>query len=416
MFNKNIVRNIYNQFTLFCQCIKYVSRQFLKDNCFESASALTYTTLLSIVPLLAVSVFVIKGIPFFQDLWAEAQQFIFSHFIPAKGREVQVYLQEFIKNTGQLPIFGSLFLVLSAMILIFTIEQTFNRIWAVKASRGILNTFLLYWAILTLFPILIGLSFGISSYIWSLPFWKESAEQLGVLSLILQIIPFLLVWLCFTLMYILIPNCYVNPCHAFRGAFLVAIAFEISKRLFASYVASINLNALLYGAFATIPLFLLWVYISWFIILFGAVLVNAMSYHNYNAQELSEHRFLQCYKWLFTLWSAQQQGNALSVEELFQANNSMIASEPYSQLDTLEKTKWIKKTADSRYVLSRDLSVVGLKEFYQSLPYRLPSMVTLEQYQGLDIQLLKSQIESFEQCFSGSFNQSFANSFSSHKD
>lgn len=382
--------------TLFWQYIKYVITRFFKDYCFESASALTYTTLLSLVPFLAVSVFILKGIPYFQDLWMDTQQYIFSHFIPATGREVQKYLHEFVKNTGQLTMLGISFLFVSAMILIFTIEQTFNRIWGVKSSRGFLSSFILYWAVLTFLPILMGLSFGVSSYLWSLPMWQDTATKLGIVNSILIIIPFLLTWLSFTLIYILIPNCPVDRKHAIFGAFIVSILFEISKRLFASYVAGINLNALLYGAFATIPLFLLWIYISWVIILLGAQMVNAMEHYQFAAPRGSEWRFLQAYKWLAILWEAQQTGKELSAKELFYKEGKLTSSEPFKQLEVLEKNKWIKKTASNKYILARDLSAVTFYDFFKSVPWKLPTIDMLLENHHLHCELLMSHVRQFD--------------------
>lgn len=405
-------KKITNNVTLFWQYVKYVALQFFRDNCFESASALTYTTLLSLVPLMAVSVFVIKGIPYFQDLWMDAQQYIFSHFVPATGKEVQKYLQEFIKNSGQLSVIGVLFLIFSSMILIFTIEQTFNRIWGVKSTRGVLGTFLLYWAILTLLPILMGSSFGVSSYLWSLPLWQDTAIKLGIFNYILRATPFLLIWLSFTLIYILIPNCKVNRVHACIGGFIVAILFEISKKLFTSYVSGITLNALIYGAFATVPFFLLWIYISWMIILLGAELVNAMQHNQFEAKTSSEWCFLQAYKWLYILWYAQREGCSLSAKELFTKEGKLTAANPYTQLYKLEKESWIKKTDNGDYILARDLSLVTLYDLYHSLPWRLPSQIDLETSYDPIFHSLTTQLARSDSSLQTNMNESLAKSFS----
>lgn len=401
---------------LIWQYIKYVAKQFFKDNCFESASALTYTTLLSLVPFMAVSVFLIKGIPYFQDLWLDAQKYIFSHFVPATGKEVQRYLQEFIKNSGQLTVIGISFLILSSMILIYTIEQTFNRIWGVKSHRGVLGTFLLYWSILTLFPILMGTSFGLSSYLWSLPMWQDTATKLGILNYILLATPFILTWLSFTLIYILIPNCKVDRMHAFFGGLIVAILFEVSKKLFATYVAGINLNALIYGTFATIPFFLLWVYISWMIILLGAELVNAMQHQQFAAKTSSESCFLQAYKWLYILWDAQQQGNSLTSRELFIKEGNLTAARPFAQLDLLEQNNWIKKTESGKYILARDLSRLTLYDFYNSMPWRLPDYKQVSGCQCTLYNSLATQLSKSTSSLKHTLNESLATSFAAIKD
>lgn len=253
----------------------YVIVKFNKDHCFETASALAYTTLVSIVPLMAVSVFIVKGMPFFQGLWSEVQQYIFIHFLPSTGKEVEKYLKEFLENTSHLSIIGGISLIFSSMILIYTIENAFNRIWHVRLNRTFLNSFLLYWAILTLTPILMGVSFGVSSYLWSLAIMQYQ-DQWGINLYLIACVPFILTSICFTSLYLLIPNCRVKFLHALFGGLVAALFFEISKKIFAIYVSGITLNAVIYGAFAAIPFFILWIYIACVITLFGAELASAI--------------------------------------------------------------------------------------------------------------------------------------------
>lgn len=262
----------------------YVIRKFLYDRCFESASSLTYTTLLSIVPLMAVSFYIAQHLPFFINLWGDTEQFIFDNFVPATGVEIRKYLVEFVYHAGELTFYGSLFLLLSALTLIYTIELTFNRIWGVRADRGIIESFFLYCALLLCAPILMGFSFFISTYIWSL-----TAEHLKLIGAhyFLKFVPFSLTWGCFTVLYILLPNCRVSKKHALWGALVAAALFEGAKFFFALYVANMNSNTLIYGAFATIPIFLLWIYISWLIVLFGAEVVCAISFYRDHQQSSS---------------------------------------------------------------------------------------------------------------------------------
>lgn len=271
----NLLKNLRAIISIAYNLSRYVVVKFNKDHCFETASALAYTTLISIVPFMAVSVFIIKGMPFFQGLWSEVQQYIFTHFLPSTGKEVQKYLESFLENTSHLSIIGGLSLIFSSMILIYTIENAFNRIWHVRLNRGLLNSFLLYWAILTLTPILMGVSFGVSSYVWSSPLMQYK-DQWGLNMYLIASIPFVLTCICFTTLYILIPNCRVKFFHALSGGFVAAIFFEISKKIFAVYVSGITLNAVVYGAFAAIPFFILWIYIAWVITLFGAELSSSL--------------------------------------------------------------------------------------------------------------------------------------------
>lgn len=357
--------------------IHYITYKFIQDDCFESASALTYTTLLSIVPLMTVSLVVVKEIPYFQDLWSDSEQYIFRHFVPATGLEVQKYLQEFVNHAGELTMVGILFLIFSSMVLIYTIEITFNRIWGVRADRGIFETTVLYLAILICAPILMGLSFVLSSYLWSLPLLQKTISSVGLVNHVIRLTPYFITWVCFTFLYVLIPNCRVQVKHALLGGLLAAILFEIAKRLFASYVARINFNTLIYGTFATIPLFLFWLYISWLIILLGAQIASAISFHRFVAPDSNQSRFVQAYKWLYIFWQAQRKDKALFPHELFQEEGRLTNSDPYSQLYRLKKNGWVKKLASGAYTLSVDLDQITLYDFYHAFPWRLPNSASL---------------------------------------
>lgn len=261
-----------NYITKFIVFIKYIIKKFFQDNCFESVSALTYTTILSLVPLMAVAIYIVQSLPHFQDFWFEAEKYIFSHFVPATGREVEQYLKQFASQTLNFTIIGSIFLVISAIIMIYTTEQVFNRIFEVQSNRSILKSLRLYFSILFFTPILVGSSFAISSYLWT-----DILEHISIISILLELTPMILVWLCLSLVYKILPNCYVRLSYAVLGALIAAILFEISKNIFTEYVSGITLNYLIYGAFSTVPFFLLWIYISWMIILIGAQIVHALN-------------------------------------------------------------------------------------------------------------------------------------------
>ncbi|MBP9722215.1 MAG: YihY family inner membrane protein [Gammaproteobacteria bacterium] len=394
--------------------ISYITREFLRDDCFESASALTYTTLLSIVPLMTVSLVIVKEIPYFQALWIDAEQYIFRHFVPATGIEVQKYLNDFVDHAGSLTLLGILFLLFSAMMLIYTIEVTFNRIWRVRSDRNVFQTAALYLAILTFAPILMAISFVLSSYVWSLSVLQSTVTSLGILEHIINFSPIGITWICFTILYVLIPNCKVSVNNALVGAFIAAILFEVAKKLFAIYVAGINLNTLIYGTFATIPLFLFWLYISWLIILLGAQIVSALSYYRFNAVETNQSRFIQAYKWLYFFWQARQKEQALSANELFKMEGRLTNADPYTQLAELKKQGWIKETPPGYYILAMDLKKFNFYDFYRSLPWRLPSAENLKSFvnQGDElIDILYQQLVDLENCIAQSPKSSIDQQF-----
>lgn len=232
-------------------------KRFFNDGCMYRASALTLTSLLALVPLMLVSVSVLAAFPVFAKWGNGVQDFIFANFIPASGQIVQQYLISFVKQAGQLSIIGFIVLLVTAVLMLFNIEQAFNVIWRVETRRKGLFAFLLYWAILTLSPLLMGFSFALSSYIMSLPFIADAAITLGLVKWILIALPFLLAVFAFMILYIAIPNCRVPFKHGLTSAVIAAVLFELAKYGFTIYIRSFHTYEILYGALAAIPMFFL---------------------------------------------------------------------------------------------------------------------------------------------------------------
>lgn len=257
--------------------IKDVLSQFLTDNCALRAAALAYTSLLSVVPLMAVSFTVMTAFPIFRQLGAQIQTFIFENFVAASAQVVQANIQKFAGQALNLSATGLVFLLVTAILMIFNMEQAFNVIWKCKKSRMGLTAFMLYWGLLTFLPILIGVGFAISSYIFSIPLIEGTTQLLGIKGPFLRIAPYLLTFTAFTVLYITLPNCKVQIRHAMIGGIVATIMFELAKYGFGLYVLNFPTYELLYGTLAAIPIFLLWVYLSWLIILFGAVVAYISS-------------------------------------------------------------------------------------------------------------------------------------------
>ncbi len=276
---KNVLKRVAAPAQSLKEFLTYLVNKIVQDRCFESASALSYTTLLSIVPFMAVSFYIAQRMPFFTDAWSDAEQYIFSNFVPATGTEIRLYLLDFVSHAGQLSLYGSVFLFISALTLLYTIEMTFNRVWQVQTYRSLLASFCLYCVLLISTPPLMGVSFLVSTYLWvALDFF-----QFINTSYFLKFLPLMLTWGAFTLLYVAMPNCKVVKTHALLGGLIAALLFETAKFFFALYVASMNANMLIYGAFAIIPIFLCWLYISWLIVLFGAEFICSLSLYRAKA-------------------------------------------------------------------------------------------------------------------------------------
>src|SRR5882724_8141908 len=252
--------------------LAHVFKRFNEDRCLQIASSLTFTTLLALVPLVTLTLALMAAFPIFSGLGEHIHAFLLANMLPEKaGSVVSGYIEQFSGQAGRLTALGSAVLAVTAFLLMFTIERAFNSIWRVSRTRPLAQRILVYWAALTLGPVLIGASLSITSYLVgaSLGLTRE-APLAG--TAILWLAPFVLTWAAFTLLYYVVPNRAVKPRHALAGGLVAACVFELMKRSFAFYVAQIPTYTLVYGAFAVIPIFLLWIYFSWVVIVIGALI------------------------------------------------------------------------------------------------------------------------------------------------
>lgn len=255
---------------------RLVLQRLRQDRCNRVAGELSFTTLLALVPLTTVSIAVLSLFPVFETWMHTAQEFIYGNFVPAAGDAVSQYLQQFAANAGRLTVWGLLFLIVTALLLMATIEHAFNDIWHVAQPRKRIYRFLGYWAVLTLGPILIGLSLSVTAYLLSLPVFLGAGAARGLRALMLAVAPSVFEMAAFMLMYVVVPNHRVRWRHALVGSIVAAILFEVAKRAFAWFVLSFSTYHVIYGALAALPVFLVWIYLSWMVVLLGAVVTAAL--------------------------------------------------------------------------------------------------------------------------------------------
>lgn len=353
--------------------VRFVIQHFIQDECTYIASALAFTSLLAVVPLMSVGLAIFSSFPVFQGLADPVQNFIFDNFVPATGKVVQAYLQQFASQVSKLSIWGVVFLIITALLVMFTIERAMNKIWRVGASRHGVPAFLLYWAILSLAPVLLGLSLAASSYLISMPLLIDHHPP----SVLLNYSPFFLSLIGFTFLYVVVPNCPVKIRHAFWGGLFAAFSFEVAKQGFAFYLIRYNTYELLYGAFAAVPIFFIWVYWMWIITLLGAEISYALSVHHQRRSGISLDGFSHALLWLHQLWLAQQDGKGLTFNQLIDASNQPFTVDADEMINALIYQELIHATADGHYMLSRDLNHVTLYQLSQLLPYRLPTHLDL---------------------------------------
>ncbi|MBX9586324.1 MAG: YihY family inner membrane protein [Gammaproteobacteria bacterium] len=262
---------------------RYIDRmiwKFVNDACFTRAAALAYTTLLALVPLMTVSLALLSAFPVFQDGAQKIQDFVFSNFVAGSADIIQQHLQSFVDSARHLSPTGLFFLVVTAIMMIFNMESDLNAIWRVKQRRHGVSAFLIYWGVLTLLPISVGVGIAVSTNLAALPLVVEMGEFLDIKTMLLRCLPNLITWMSFTILYVTLPNCVVKIRHAIWGGLVAMILFSWAKFGFSWYLINFPSYELLYGALATIPIFLLWLYMTWLIILFGAVVAYVIANGN----------------------------------------------------------------------------------------------------------------------------------------
>lgn len=249
-----------------------LGHRLMEDRLALTASSLTYTTVLALVPLLTVVLSVFTLFPVFDDMEAALSEWLSASFIPASiAGNVMEYLTQFASQARNLGLVGIAALAVTALSLILTIDKTLNQIWRVSERRSLGARVLIYWALLTLGPIALSASIAMSSYVLSvsrgfLPVLPGAAEVLIVLSQVALSLASL------TLLYRYVPHTSVRWRDAAAGALFVTLAMELARWGIGVYLTRNHNYSHIYGAFAVLPILLLWIYISWLIVLLGAAI------------------------------------------------------------------------------------------------------------------------------------------------
>ena len=345
-------------------------RQYQIKSCQKSAASLTYVTLFATVPMMTVTYSMFSIIPAFQDLGDQLQSLLFEHFLPNSEQDLAKYLKDFSTQARQLSVFGAAFLLVSAYLMLKNIEHNFNSIWGVTRGRRGVVSFLLYWAIFSLGPLLLGAALAMSTYLTSFRLLVGTYDSLGVFEWIFRFAPWVLTWAAFTLLFVAVPNCKVSVRHAMIGGFFTTLGFQGLKAAF-GWIVGHSSFSLVYGAFAALPLFLLWVNLIWTVILGGAVFVHTIGAHQV---VLRDRNYPDLFASLMVLWrcySASGQGAAVAERELAQG---LAAGQWQHIRDALVKNRVISTDYQGDYLLSQNLQLLSLQQLSDilALPRQLP--------------------------------------------
>lgn len=349
----------------------YVARRFIANRLTEVASSLTFTTLLALVPLMAVAFSIIAAFPAFNGMESELESFVFDNFVPEASASVRDYLGTFRANAGKLSAVGIIGLVVTAVMVLMTIERALNRVFHVTRPRALVIRILTYFALLIAGPLLFVTSLTLTSTIIA----NASAaggEHVGMaVNRLVRLTPLALSFGGYMALYTLMPNRRVNPRHAAVGAIFAALLFEALKSLFGLYVTAFPTYQAIYGAISVLPILLIWIYLSWIVTLAGAGIVAALP------------------EWLarsgIDLAAAPRAGRlAMAVEILRVLRRANLEGETVRQrvlvrrlripphvledmLAALESAGYVAETRRGRWVLSRELHGLTLYDLVAAL-------------------------------------------------
>ena len=246
--------------------------RFREDHMGLTASSLTFTTSIALVPFFTVALAIFTAFPMFSKLQVALQGWLIQSLIPDNiARQVLGYLTQFSRQANKLGVAGVAVLLITAIALILTIDRTLNSIWRVKRPRPLAQRVLIYWAAITLGPLVLGASLAVTSFVVS-----ASTGMVGVLPtgvrFLLDLVQFVLVAYGMAALYRFVPNTLVKWSHAWAGGLFVAAGIGLAKNLLGLYLSMVPTYSLIYGAFATLPILLVWIYVAWIIVLLGAVI------------------------------------------------------------------------------------------------------------------------------------------------
>jgi len=348
----------------------HVWRHFKEDRCFDEAASLSYTSLLSLVPLLAVVFGIVSAFPVFEQWSDQLKQFLVANMLPDSGEMVEQYLNQFLAGVSRLTLTGTFVLIITALMLMMRIEKSFNLIWRVPVQRSLINKVTMYWAVLTLGPLALGAATALGAqplfdFLGVEPSSSGTLRSAGI---------FVLTWIGFGLIFLLVPNCKVPLSYAALGALVSTVLFSVAKIGFVAYASNASYSTI-YGAVAVIPIFLFWLYIVWMVILLGASLAASLTTFS---DRRSDWRWPEAWELLLVFrllghfYKAQGQGRGLSTEELLELEPGVPSSRLQHILVRLMDENLVTQDQEGQWVLKRDLGRYTLGNLYHAGDYHLP--------------------------------------------
>ena len=396
--------------------LRFLTRHFFEDDCQQKAASLTYTTLLSIVPILTVLLMILSSVPALASVRAQIYEVIYSNLLPQSSLQVSEYINNFAEKSTNLTAIGIMILFITTIMTLTTIERAFNQIWRVEDRSGGIKSMLRYWAIVTMGPLVLGTAFIVSSTVQSLSFLNRQIAGYGIdWSFWVQMVTIGVTVAGFIGMYWFIPKARVPVKNAAIAGIFVAIVFELLKHVFGTVMSNFTSYEAIYGAFAALPIFLLWIYLSWNLILLGVEISYTLTIFE-TKEVYPRHPLLSLLDMLHLVYTHYLKGEAVSEQELRNVLGRKELPKWYIYINYLKDSNLITTTDNDEYVLKKDLGRMTLWDFYRTLPYPLPIKDELDEikaeHQKPWLGLLVNRFVNTEACAQEQLNLPLATIFS----
>jgi len=348
----------------------YVLERFFVGRCLRMAAGLSYTSLLAVVPLSAIAFSMLAAFPVFEGMRKQFQLAVFANLLPQSAEAMQSYLDQFVQNTASLSAVGIIALAATAILLLGTIEADMNAIFKVSKHRRLVPRLLVFWSMITLGPLLLGASFSLSTYFFAATEWLGIDVFSGPFGFFSKALPTFIFIVLMTLFYVAVPNRPVSFKAAVVGGIAAGLMFTLLRKIFGWYVATFPTYQNIYGALSVVPIFLIWMYMSWAVVLLGAVITSAIDeWKTVHGRPLKS--------WMVKAPSLE---NAINVLNIFYKSASSVGK--LSRKEVLEQSGLkesvlekithkladagiIAVTDDDCLVLCRDLNSVLFYSFYK---------------------------------------------------
>lgn len=354
--------------------LRYLLRRAQEDQFAQVAASLTFTSLLSLVPFVTIALGLFSAFPIFDQMRDVLEEFLVDNLLPEQASTaIMTHVTEFSHKAAGLTVAGVFALGITAVMLLQTIDRALNSIWRVPRQRPLAQRILMYWAVVSLGPILIGgglliTSYAVSASLGLLPDGRWFTHWL------LDLVPLGLTMLAFTLLYMGVPNRDVQWKHAAIGGAAAMLGFELMKRLLGLYISRFPTYDLIYGAFAAIPIFLLWVYLSWLVTLVGALFAATwplMGHERGTASKWPGMAFIDAMRILTLLFESRGHGGATPRQIRATLRTGFAESE--TLLEQLREAGWIGRIDgsrnDNRWVLLADPALLRLSDVFQRFAF-----------------------------------------------